>query len=88
MQPTSDSCREGLPENAQVTISEDAWRLSSDSPDRLTPEEQKSLDALGSWIGGRMSRIRLPDPQLSSLVLEVDPTNGKARSIEWLGLIR
>ncbi len=48
---------------------------------------ERAIERFLTGLPGRLPP-EISHSQLSSLVLEVDPTNGKARSIEWLGLIR
>ena len=62
-----DRFQSRFPENAQVKVTEDGWRLSSDVAERRSPEEQQALERLTSWMGAHMRSIRLPD-----LLIEVD----------------
>ena len=62
-----DRFQSRFPENAQVKVTEDGWRLSSDVAERRFPEEQQALERLTSWMGAHMRSIRLPD-----LLIEVD----------------
>ena len=62
-----DRFQSRFPENAQVKVTEDGWRLSSDVAERRSPEEQQELERLTSWMGAHMRSIRLPD-----LLIEVD----------------
>ena len=48
---------------------------------------ERAIERFLTGLPGRL-QPETAQPQLSSLVLEVDPATGKARSIEWLGLIR
>ena len=46
-----DRFQSRFPENAQVKVTEDGWRLSSDVAERRFPEEQQALERLTSWMG-------------------------------------
>ena len=48
---------------------------------------ERAIERFLTGLPGRL-QPETSQPRLSSVVVEVDPTDGKARSIEWLGLIR
>ena len=48
---------------------------------------ERAIERFLTGLPGRF-QPETSQPRLSSVVVEVDPTDGKARSIEWLGLIR
>ena len=47
---------------------------------------ERAIERFLTGLPGRL-QPETSQPRLSSVVVEVDPTDGKARSIEWLGLI-
>ena len=59
-----DRFQSRFPENAQVKVTEDGWRLSSDVAERRSPEEQQALERLTSWMGSACLPIRFRDGKI------------------------